>query len=83
MRDFDAPSYNQDVQREEGFPPGAEEFRRRLEACHGFVVASPEYNASMPGVLKNAIDWVSRYQPPEVGRTVVVSIPAVVDLATT
>jgi len=63
MRDFDAPSYDQDVQREEGFPPGAEEFRRRLEACHGFVVASPEYNASMPGVLKNAIDWVSRYQP--------------------
>src|SRR5580692_9344709 len=63
MRDFDAPSYDQDVQRDEGFPPGAEEFRRRLEACHGFVVASPEYNASMPGALKNAIDWVSRYQP--------------------
>jgi chromate reductase, NAD(P)H dehydrogenase (quinone) len=63
MRDFDAPSYDQDVQNEQGFPPGAEEFRRRLEACHGFVVASPEYNASMPGVLKNAIDWVSRYHP--------------------
>src|SRR5271170_4658112 len=63
MRDFDAPSYDQDVQRDEGFPPGAEEFRRRLEACHGFVVASPEYNASMPGALKNAIDWVSRYAP--------------------
>lgn len=63
MRDFDAPSYDQDVQNAEGFPPGAEEFRRRLEACHGFVVASPEYNASMPGVLKNAIDWVSRFQP--------------------
>ena len=63
MRDFDAPSYDQDVQREEGFPPGAEEFRRRLEACHAFVVAAPEYNASMPGALKNAIDWVSRYQP--------------------
>jgi NAD(P)H-dependent FMN reductase len=63
MRDFDAPSYDQDVQRAEGFPAGAEEFRRRLEACHGFVVASPEYNASMPGALKNAIDWVSRYKP--------------------
>jgi chromate reductase len=63
IRDFDAPSYDQDVQREEGFPPGAEEFRRRLEACQAFVVASPEYNASMPGALKNAIDWVSRYQP--------------------
>jgi NAD(P)H-dependent FMN reductase len=63
MRDFDAPSYDHDIQREEGFPQGAEEFRRRLEACHAFVVASPEYNASMPGMLKNAIDWVSRYQP--------------------
>ena len=63
MRDFDAPSYDQDVQNEQGFPPGAAEFRRRLEACHGFVVASPEYNASMPGVLKNAIDWVSRFHP--------------------
>jgi len=63
MRDFDAPSYDQDVQREDGFPPGAEEFRRRLEACHGFVVSSPEYNASMPGSLKNSIDWASRFQP--------------------
>ena len=63
MRDFDAPSYDQDVQHEQGFPPGAEEFRRRLEACQGFVVAAPEYNASMPGALKNAIDWVSRFQP--------------------
>jgi chromate reductase len=63
MRDFDCPSYNLDVQDDEGFPPGAGEFRRQLEACHGFVVASPEYNASMPGALKNAIDWVSRYQP--------------------
>ena len=63
MRDFDAPSYDQDVQNQQGFPPGAEEFRRQLLACHGFVVASPEYNASMPGGLKNAIDWVSRFQP--------------------
>ena len=63
MRDFDSPSYDQDVQHDEGFPPGAEEFRRRMEACHGFVVASPEYNASMPGALKNSIDWVSRFQP--------------------
>jgi NAD(P)H-dependent FMN reductase len=63
MHDFDTPSYNADVQHEEGFPPGAEEFRRRLEACNGFVVASPEYNASMPGVLKNSIDWVSRLSP--------------------
>ena len=63
MHEFDAPSYNFDVQHGEGFPPGAEEFRRRLEASDAFVVASPEYNASMPGVLKNALDWVSRNRP--------------------
>ena len=63
MGDFDAPSYDQDVQDRDGFPPGAEEFRRRLEATDAFVIASPEYNFSMPGLLKNAIDWVSRYHP--------------------
>jgi chromate reductase, NAD(P)H dehydrogenase (quinone) len=63
MAQFDCPSYSHDVQRHQGFPPGAEELRRRLEACDAFVIASPEYNASMPGGLKNAIDWVSRYQP--------------------
>jgi len=63
MRDFDAPSYDADAQRREGFPAGAEEFRRRLEDNDAFVVASPEYNFSMPGALKNAIDWVSRFHP--------------------
>lgn len=60
---FDCPSYSQEVQDQQGFPSGAEELRRRLEANDAFVIVSPEYNASMPGVLKNAIDWVSRYQP--------------------
>ncbi|MDQ3928245.1 MAG: NAD(P)H-dependent oxidoreductase [Chloroflexota bacterium] len=63
MSDFDVPSYDQDAQDSEGFPHGAEEFHRRLLANDAFVISSPEYNASMPGVLKNAIDWVSRYRP--------------------
>ena len=63
MREFDAPSFDQDVQDGEGFPAGSGEFRRRLEANDAFVIASPEYNASLPGLLKNAIDWVSRFQP--------------------
>jgi chromate reductase, NAD(P)H dehydrogenase (quinone) len=63
MKEFDCPSYNQDVEDREGIPPGAAEFRRRLEANDAFVIVSPEYNASMPGLLKNAIDWVSRYRP--------------------
>jgi len=63
MRDFDCPSYDFDVQTDEGFPSGAEQMRARLVACDGFVISSPEYNASFPGLLKNAIDWVSRYEP--------------------
>jgi len=63
MREFDSPSYDADDQRDAAFPPGAESLRLRLESCDAFVVSSPEYNASIPGVLKNAIDWVSRYRP--------------------
>lgn len=63
MREFEVPSYDADVERSEGLPAGAEELRRRLDAADAFVIASPEYNASMPGLLKNAIDWVSRSRP--------------------
>jgi chromate reductase, NAD(P)H dehydrogenase (quinone) len=63
MRDFDCPSYDGDAQDSEGFPEGAERLRRCLEECDAFVLAAPEYNASMPGVLKNAIDWASRFSP--------------------
>jgi NAD(P)H-dependent FMN reductase len=51
------------MQDSEGFPEGAERLRRALQECDAFVVAAPEYNASMPGLLKNAIDWVSRFSP--------------------
>jgi len=63
MAAFAAPSYDADVQAGEGFPAEAEELRDRITASDAFVIASPEYNASMPGVLKNSIDWVSRFSP--------------------
>jgi chromate reductase, NAD(P)H dehydrogenase (quinone) len=63
MSDFDAPSYNADVQNAEGFPPGADTLRECIQTNDAFVISSPEYNASMPGVLKNCIDWVSRFSP--------------------
>jgi chromate reductase, NAD(P)H dehydrogenase (quinone) len=63
LTDFDAPSYNQDIQDGAGIPEGPALLRQQLEATDAFVIASPEYNASMPGGLKNAIDWVSRYRP--------------------
>jgi chromate reductase len=63
MQELDAPSFDQDVEATQGLPPGTREFQRRLEANDAFVIASPEYNASVPGLLKNAIDWVSRARP--------------------
>jgi chromate reductase len=63
MRECDTPSHDQDVEDSDGIPAGAVELRRRLEAADAFVIASPEYNAAMPGVLKNSIDWVSRFRP--------------------
>lgn len=63
MNDFDCPSYNQDVESKHKFPPGAQEFCRRLIANDAYIISSPEYNGSMPGLLKNSIDWVSRFRP--------------------
>ena len=63
MHEFDVPSYDGDLEGEQGIPPGAQELRRRLEANDAFVLASPEYNASMSGCVKNLIDWTSRFRP--------------------
>jgi len=63
MREFDAPSFDADIEEHQGLPLGAERFRLRLEDSDAFIIASPEYNSSMPGALKNIIDWVSRYRP--------------------
>lgn len=63
IREFDRSSYDQDIEREQGIPPGAKELCRRLKAAHAFIIASPEYNSSMPGVLKNIVDWTSRFRP--------------------
>src|SRR5688572_17186975 len=63
MADFDCPSYDGDEEQEGHLPQGAVRLKDRLIANDGFVVVSPEYNASMPGVLKNVIDWTSRFRP--------------------
>ena len=62
FEEFDVPSYNGDVETADGIPRGAQEFRSRLDACEGFVISSPEYNGSVPGTLKNLIDWTSRFE---------------------
>ena len=63
ISDFVAPGFNQDLMDDQGTPVPVESFVKRIEANDAFVIASPEYNASIPGVLKNTIDWVSLVKP--------------------
>jgi chromate reductase len=56
------PLYNEDV-RAQGFPPPVETLRQQIKAADALLFVCPEYNYSMSGVLKNAIDWASR--PPD------------------
>ncbi|HEY0420220.1 MAG TPA: NAD(P)H-dependent oxidoreductase [Acetobacteraceae bacterium] len=56
----EVPFYDGDVETGTGIPAAAEAFRARIRAADALLIVSPEYNASVPGVLKNAIDWASR-----------------------
>jgi chromate reductase, NAD(P)H dehydrogenase (quinone) len=56
------PLYNFDIQDASGIPPLAQKLADAIRAADGVIFNSPEYNFSMPGGLKNAIDWVSRVQ---------------------
>src|SRR4051794_19057734 len=58
----DIPPYDDDARRK-GYPPAAQNFREQIKAADALLFVTPEYNYSVPGVLKNAIDWASR--PPE------------------
>lgn len=59
----DLPLYNWDVEQASGFPDPVLRFRSEVADADGLLIATPEYNNSMPGALKNAIDWASRGGP--------------------
>lgn len=60
LKDYPMPIYNVDLQETQGFPAIATAFQKLLLEHDGLLIASPEYNASLPGALKNVIDWTSR-----------------------
>jgi chromate reductase len=68
----DLPLYNADVQAQ-GIPPRVTELAEAIRKADGVVFVSPEYNYSVPGVLKNAIDWISRVpEQPFAGKPVAI-----------
>ncbi|HTA43015.1 MAG TPA: NADPH-dependent FMN reductase [Bryobacteraceae bacterium] len=54
------PLYDGDVEASQGLPPTVQDLKARVIACDALLLATPEYNNSIPGVFKNAIDWMSR-----------------------
>jgi len=62
------PLYNADVESTEGIPQRVAEIKKAIAAADGLLLSTPEYNNSIPGVFKNAVDWLSR--PPSDSKTV-------------
>lgn len=58
--DLRLPLYDGDLEDAEGIPPGVQLLADQIRAADAIIIATPEYNKSLPGVLKNALDWVSR-----------------------
>ena len=60
LRDYPLPVYDGDLESASGLPENARRLKALFREHHGLIIASPEYNSSIAGALKNAIDWVSR-----------------------
>ena len=64
LSDFPLPIYDGDLQAKSGVPQHAVNLKRMIGAHHGVLIVTPEYNSSVPALVKNTIDWVSRVQDP-------------------
>lgn len=60
LREFPMPPYDYEIQAASGLPAEAKRLKALFREHQGLLIASPEYNSSFSGVLKNAIDWISR-----------------------
>ena len=65
LRELPMPLFDGDLEQAEGIPAHALTFKELLRSHQGLLIASPEYNSAISGVLKNAIDWASRSSPGE------------------
>lgn len=68
LDDFALPIYDADLQANTGIPKNAINLKRMMGSHHGVLVVTPEYNGSVPALVKNTIDWVTRVQDPHESR---------------
>lgn len=64
LSDFEMPIYNGDLEARSGAPEAARKLHAMMLAHSGVYIATPEYNASIPPLLKNTVDWISRVKGP-------------------
>src|SRR5213593_1177205 len=64
LGDFPLPIFDGDLQNKSGVPKNAVNLKRMIGVHHGVLIVTPEYNSSVPALVKNTIDWVSRVQDP-------------------
>jgi chromate reductase len=60
LQDYPLPIYDADLEAKSGVPHNAVQLKRMLTAHQGILIVTPEYNASVPALVKNTIDWISR-----------------------
>ncbi len=63
LSDYTMPLFNEDLEAAEGLPETAKQLKQKFISADGFFIVSPEYNSSIPPVLKNSLDWISRQDP--------------------
>lgn len=68
LSDFPLPIYDGDLEAKSGVPRHAVNLKRMIGAHHGVLIVTPEYNSSVPALVKNTIDWISRVQDPHEAR---------------
>ena len=64
LSDFPLPIYDGDLQAKSGIPKNAVNLKRMMGSHQGILIVTPEYNSSVPALVKNTVDWVSRVQDP-------------------
>lgn len=60
LKDYTAPIYGIDEEEENGIPEGIMRLKSKIDNADGLIISSPEHNGSIPSVLKNTVDWLSR-----------------------
>lgn len=63
LQPLNIPVYDGDIESSTGLPSGVQQLAQKINEANALIICTPEYNGSIPGILKNTIDWLSRQKP--------------------